>query len=161
MAGRAGFLDRHAGDAAGVPVQQFCRAQAPGQQDRTLRHRRTGNFAGQRGQQPIGQILHVGEALAQIGVADAAHPVMQLAGDTLHRGFGGQAAADHLRHAAQPPGIGGHQPVGLQHLAGGVDVRRAAILRHVGEQVIQTALHAVHRLVKPRLLLLRDPRRAA
>ena len=96
VTGRAGFLDRNTGDAARMPIQQFGRTQPPGQQDRTFGHRRTGHLAGQRGQQAVGEILHVGEAFAQIGVADAAHPVMQLAGDALHRGLGGQAAADHL-----------------------------------------------------------------
>ena len=118
-------------------------------------HRRTRGLAGQRGQQPVGEILHVGEAFAQIGVADPPHPVMQLAGDTLHRGLGRHAAADDVADAAQPAGIGRHQPIRLQHLARRGHVGRAPIVRHVGEQVVQAALHAVHRLVQPRLLRLR------
>ena len=74
-------------------------------------------LAGERGQQPAGQILDVGQPLAQIGIGDAAHAIVQFAGDTLHRRLGGQAAADHLGDAAQPAGIGGDQPIGLEHLA--------------------------------------------
>ena len=115
VAGGARFLDRHAGDPAGLPIQQLGRTKAPREQDRALGHGRARNFAGQRGQQAVGEVLHVGEAFAQIGVADPAHPVVQFAGDALHRGLGGRAAADDVADAAQPAGIGGHQPVRLQH----------------------------------------------
>ena len=76
-----------------------------------------GAVAEQGGQQPAGQVLQVGQPLAQIGVGDAAHAVAQFAGDALHRRLGGDAAADHLADPAQPAGIGGDQAVGLQHLA--------------------------------------------
>ena len=88
VAGGAGFLDRHTGDAAGMPVEQLGRTEAPRKQDRAVGHGRPRSLAGQRGQQAVGEVFHVGEALAQIGVADPAHPVVQFAGDALHRGLG-------------------------------------------------------------------------
>ena len=101
----------------GMPVEQLRRPQPPGQQDGAGWHRRARRVAGQRGQQPAGQILEIGQPLAQVGIADPAHAVVHFAGDPLHRRLGRQAAADHLGDALQPAGIGGDQAVGFQHLA--------------------------------------------
>ena len=55
VAGGAGFLDHHAGDAARVPVQQLGRAQPAREQDRARRHRRRRLAAVERAQQAAGQ----------------------------------------------------------------------------------------------------------
>ena len=127
VAGGAGLLDRHAGNARGCAS----RATRPDPGGGRAGWRRAGiggaaTSPSKRGEQPAGEILHVGEALAQVGVADAAHAVVQFAGDALHRGLGGNAAADHLGDPAQPAGIGGDQAVGFQHLARGRGVLAAA-----------------------------------
>ena len=83
MAARAGLLNRHAADAGGVPVEQFGRAEPAGQQDCAGRHLRARLVAGQRSQQPSREVLQVGQPLAQIGIGDAAHAVVQLTGDAL------------------------------------------------------------------------------
>ncbi len=112
-----GFLDRHAADAGGVPVQQLGRPQPAGQQDRAGRHRRARPVTGQCRQQPAREILQVGQPFAQIGIGDPAHAVVQFASHTLHRRLGRQTAADHLGDAFQPAGIGCDQAIRVQHLA--------------------------------------------
>ncbi len=100
-----------------MPVEQFGRPQPAGQQDRARRNRRPRRIAGERRQQPAGEVLEVRQPLAQIGIGDAAHAVVQLAGHPLHRRIGRQTAADHLGDAPQPAGIGGDQAIGVEHLA--------------------------------------------
>ena len=73
---------------ARMPVEQFGRPKAAGEQYRSRWNRRTRAVAGKRGQQPASEILKVRQSLTQIGVGDAAHPVMQFAGHPLHRRFG-------------------------------------------------------------------------
>ena len=147
MAAGAGLLHRHAADAGGVPVEQFGRSETPGEQDCAGRHLRARLVAGQRAQQPSREVLQVGQPLAQIGIGDAAHPVVQLAGDPLHRRLGRQPAADHLGHAFQPAGIGRDQAIGLQHVARRRHFRAAGqIVRHAGDQLVETLLHALRRL---------------
>ena len=80
---------------------------------------------------------------------------MQFAGNPLHRRLGRHPAADHVADAAQPAGIGRHQPVSLQHLPRCIHVRRPTVRRHFGKQIVQPTLHPVHRLVQPHLLRLR------
>ena len=88
MAGGTGFLDRQADDAGGMPVEQLGRPQPAGEQDRAWWDGRARRIAGQGRQQPTREILQVGQPLAQIGIGDAAHAVMQLASHPLHRRLG-------------------------------------------------------------------------
>ena len=96
VTGGTGLLDRHAGDARGVPVEQLGWPEPASEQDGAGRHGGARLVAVQRAKQPTCQILQIGEPFAQIGVGYPAHSVVQLAGDALHRRFGRQPAVDHL-----------------------------------------------------------------
>ncbi len=126
MAVRAALLDHHAHDAAAVPVEKLRRTQPAGEQDCPRRHlRQRHGVAVQRLQQPVREVLDVGEPLAQIGIGNVAHSLAQLARNALHGSLGRQPAADRLRDPAQPAGIGGEQPRRVQHVARGSALRRA------------------------------------
>ena len=53
-------------------------------------------LAGQVPQQPVGEVVEVGQALAQIGVGDLAMRARVSSLHALHRRLGGQAGADRL-----------------------------------------------------------------
>src|SRR3546814_3723289 len=68
-------------------------------------------------QQAQRHVLEVGETLADVRVLDAGHPGAGVVAYPLHRRLGGQAADDGFADAADPAGIPGDDPVGLQDLA--------------------------------------------
>ena len=93
MAGGTCFFYRDASDAARMPVQQFGRTQPAREQHCARRHRRSRPVADQRVQQAAGQVLDIGQALAQVRVGDPAYAIVEFAGDALDCGLGREAAA--------------------------------------------------------------------
>ena len=132
-----------------VIVEEFGRPHVARDDDGILRQvaaRRGGDLAGQDAQQPVGQIVEIMHALAQIGIGRAHHAGAVVVLHALDRGFGGQAGLDRLAQPVHPAAVMREHAEGFEHL--GI----FACPRRVG---------AVDQLVDMGAQLLRPPLRAA
>ena len=156
-----------ASSTATPPMPAACQSSSSAGPSRRASRIAPGGTCGAAGRRParpaaVPQVLQVGQPLAQIGIGDAAHAVVQLAGDPLHRRLGGQPAADHLGHPFQPAGVGRNQAIGFEHVARCRYFRAAGqIVRHAGDQLVETLLHALRRIVQAREFGLAGRRPAA
>ena len=84
-----------------VELQQFGRAQVARDQHGLLRQRRLPPRApGEMAQQPVGQIVEIGQPLAQIGIEHLGHAGPGVVLHLQHRALGGEAARRSPRPAA-------------------------------------------------------------
>ena len=121
MGGRRTLLQDDAGQAVRIVIQQFGRAQIPGEHDHPFGVRHAGRgrcVAGGRQmlEQAIAQIVEIGHPRAQIGILDRRHAGTGRLLDLGDRGFRGETLADRLADAMQPAPVLGDQAVGLEDL---------------------------------------------
>ncbi len=103
--------------------------------------------ARQHPQQPVGQILEVVQALADIGVARLGEAGAVFVPDPIHRRLGGQTVAHGLFQRPVPAPVVGEHPVGLQHLERGTG-QALALVQHD----VQPGLEGGQGQLQPRLL---------
>jgi len=90
-------------------------------------------LAHQHAHQPVGEIVEVVQAVAQIGVGGAQHARAGIGLHALDAGFGGEAGHHRLAHLVQPALVVAEHAVGLEHLAMLAAVGHLAVL----EQAIE------------------------
>ena len=84
-------------------------------------------------QQPVAQVVEVGVALADVGIANLGHALAGIQQDALHRRLGGQAAVDGFADPLEPAAVLGEHAIGLE------DLERFTRLGEIapGDQVIE------------------------
>ena len=141
---RAAFLEDEAAQALAVVVEQRRRAHGAGDQDGVFRQalaRRRVVLAEQLAHQPVGEVVEVVQALAQIRVGRAQHARAGVGLDALDRGLGGQAGDHGLFEPVHPAAVVGEHAVGLEHLAMLAAVGDLAAL----EQDVEVGAHGLDR----------------
>ena len=99
---RAALFQHDAAELGAVIVEKLGRPHVARDDDgigRKIAARRGRDLAGQDAQQPIGEIVEIVHALAQIGIGRAHHPRAVVVLHALDGSFGGQAGLDRLARA--------------------------------------------------------------
>ena len=120
MAGDRTLFQHQPAQALARIVEKLGRAHGAGDDDGIARQRVGHGFrpsAQQQLEQPVGEIVEIAHALAQIGVGHVQHARAHVALHLLDRGFRRQAVADRFLEPAHPAAIVGEHAVGFQHLA--------------------------------------------
>jgi hypothetical protein len=97
-------------------------------------------------QQAVGEILHVQDAFAQIGIGNLGHAGTGIAQRLGDRRIGGKARADPFADTGQPAAVLGEHAVGFQYLHMFLAAPLAANFFH---HFVERAMHALHRLIEP------------
>ncbi len=127
-----------------VVFEQRRRPHGAGDQDGVLRQavaRRRVVLAEQLVHQPVGELVEVVQALAQIGIGGAQHARAGVGLHALDRGFGGEAGRHRLFEAVHPAAVIGEHAVGLEHVAVLAAVGDLAAL----EQHVEVGAHGLDR----------------
>ena len=114
------FLQHEPAQPLAVVVEQRRRPHGAGDQDGVLRQavaRRRVVLAEQLVHQPVGELVEIVQALAQIGVGRAQHAGAGVRLHALDRGLGGEAGRHRLVQAVHPAAVVGEHAVGLEHVA--------------------------------------------
>ena len=120
MAGWPALFEHHAAQMPAVIVEQRRRPHRARDQDRVLRQflaRDPIRLADQRTQQPVGEVVEIVQALAQIRIGLAQHLGARVRLHALDRGLGGEAGHHHLAHAPEPALVMREHAEGLEHVA--------------------------------------------
>ena len=104
---RRAFLEDEAAQTRAVVVEQLGRSHVARDDDHVvgLRARVGRRASGETQQQPVGQVLQIGEALADVGIGRLAHARPHVVEGALHARLGGEARVDRLAHAIAPAAI--------------------------------------------------------
>ena len=97
--------------------------------------------AEQLAHQPVGEIVEVVQALAQIGIGRAQHARAGVGLHALDRGFGGEAGRHRLVEPVHPAAVVGEHAVGFEHVAVLAAVGDLAAL----EQDVEVGAHGLDR----------------
>jgi hypothetical protein len=89
--------------------------------------------AGQLAHQPIGQIVEIVQALAEIGVGLPQHARAGIRLHALDGGFRRQAGHDRFLQLVRPAGVVGEHPIGLEHVAVLAALDHVAVLEKLVE----------------------------
>ena len=142
------FLEHEPAQPLAVVVEQRSRPHGAGDDDRVLRQavaRRSIVLAEQLVHQPVGELVEIVQALAQIGVGRAQHARAGVGLHALDRGLGGEAGRDRLFEAVHPTAVIGEHAIGFEHVAVLAAVGDLAVL----EQGIEIRAHGFDRRFEP------------
>ena len=134
--GRPAFLQHQAAQPLAVVVEQRRRAHRARDQDGVLRQllaRRRVILPHQHPHQPVGEIVEVVQAVAQVRVGGAQHARAGIRLHAFDAGLGGEAGHHRLAHLVQPALVVAEHAVGFEHLAMLAAVRHVAVLEHAVE----------------------------
>ena len=151
MAGAAALLEDDAAQFGAVIVEEFGRPHIAGHHDGVLRKiaaRGRRDLAGQYAQQPVGQIVEIMHAFAQIRIGRAHHARTVVALHALDRGLGGETRLHRFAQAVHPAAVMREHPEGLKHLR----IFAAACIGTV-DQFIDMGAQLLDRAIEPELLL--------
>ncbi len=148
MRGRPAFLQHQAAQPLAVVVEQRRRSHRARDQDRVLRQaflRRRVILAHQHAHQPVGEIVEVVQAVAQIGVGRAQHARAGVGLHALGGGLGGEAGQYRLVHLVQPALVVAEHAVGFEHVAMLAAVGHVAVI----EQAVEVGAERGNGRVQP------------
>ena len=148
----AAFLEDEPAQALAVVVEQRRRPHGAGDQDGVFRQpvaRRRVVLADELVHQPVGELVEVVQAFAQIGVGDAQHARAGVRLHALDRGFGGEAGHHRFLEPVLPAAVIGEHAVGFEHVAVLAAVGDLAAL----EQHVEVRPHGLDRGFEPLQLL--------
>ncbi len=148
----AAFLEHEPAQALAVVVEQRRRTHGAGDQHGVLRQpvaRRRVVLAEQLVHQPVGELVEIVQALAQIRVGRAQHARAGVGLHALDRGLGGEAGRHRLLEAVHPAAVIGEHAVGFEHVAVLAAVGDLAAL----EQDVEVRPHGLDRRFQPLELL--------
>ena len=131
MRGRPAFLQHQAAQPFAVVIEQRGRAHGARDHDGVLRQllfARRVVLAHQDAHQPVGEIVEIVQAVAQIRVGGAQHARAGIGLHALDAGLGGQAGRHRLANPVQPALVVGEHAVGFEHVAMLAAVGEVAVL---------------------------------
>ena len=145
------LLEDDAAQLGAVIVEELGRPHVARHHDGVLRKiaaRRGGDLAGEDAQQPVGEIVEIVHALAQIGIGRAHHARPVVALHALDRGFGGEPGLDRLAQPVHPAPVMREHAEGLEHFGIFAAARFGAV-----DEFIDMGAQLFDRPVEPRFLL--------
>ena len=107
-------------------------------------------LAHQLAHQPVGEVVEIVQALAQIRIGHAQHAGAGVGLHALDGGFGGQAGHHRFAQPVQPAAVVGEHAVGFEHVAMLAAVGDVAALQHQ----VEVGAQRLDRVVEPLQLLL-------
>jgi hypothetical protein len=154
VARRPALLQHDPAQAGAVVVEQRGGAHGAGDDDGVVGQLRGGRdeiAPDELVKEPVGEVVEIVQALAQIGVGLAQQAGAGVGLHALHGGLGGEAGEHRLAHPAQPALVVREHAHGLQHLAMLAAVALVAAL----DQRVDRGAHGLDRGLEPSDLRLR------
>ncbi len=148
MRGRPAFLQYQAAKSFAVVVEQRRRAHGARHHDGVFRQVLLGRrvvLTHQHAHQPVGQIVEIVQAVAQIRIGGAQHARAGVGLHALDAGLGGEAGRHRLAHFVQPALVITEHAVGFEHLAVLAAVGHVAML----EQAVEIGAEVRDRRIQP------------
>ena len=142
------FLEHEAAQTLAIVVEQRRRPHGAGHENGIFRQpvaRRRVVLAEQLVHQPVGELIEVMQAFAQIRVGCAQHARAGVRLHALDRGFGGQPGGHGFFQPVHPPAVVGEHAIGFEHIAVLPAVGDLAAL----EQHVEIRPHGLDRCFEP------------